>query len=540
MTISLNTIRRTAVEVLAYSVVDLFPGVQIIEGKVTDIGFHYDFLLEHPLTDEALPLIEERMRGVAKEQIPIETMDMMRENAMDFFKHHKQPLKIDEAANRPENIVQIWKMGTFYDLCYPPFGHDSSDAGMFKIFKIVSNNETGVVRISGTAFANKQDLKYFIKKQEAAKKRDHRILGTEMRLFTEDQENFPGYWSLLPKGAKIREILLNLVHLEDKRRGVHPVLTPRAPNASVFKQHALLFQAEPHSYRELPIRFSEIVEFAQPVKDDDLWGMFRSRSYTIDTEHVFCTQKQVFEEIISFLQFINKTVNIFGFEYHYNLRTRGQKCLGTVERWNRAIDWMVSGLQTAGVEYTISKEGMSGPRLEVRLLDPLGREWVGPSLSIDIISPDQLNLRYQESDGSMQVPAMMTRSVFGPLERFIALLVENFSGVFPLWMAPEQVRILPVSEKYIAYADKVREGLESAGIRVGTDYRQDPLGGRVHSAVQEKCPYMLIVGDKEENSGTVKVRTWKQDNNETVNLESLLAQLQGEIETKEPLQLRSK
>lgn len=552
MTIPLTVLRQSAAEVLASVVVELFPGTLLAGSTVTEIGFHYDFQLDQPIDDHMLILIEEKMRAAAKSAEPVQAMDMMRENAADLFLHYKQPIIADFVRSCPKNIIQIFKMGRFHDFCPAPYVQNSKEIGAFKLLK-VSSIENGV-RIEGTAFADNYDLKKFLKKAEAAKKCDHRILGPEMGLFTSSNEIAPGCWIWLPKGAFLRGSLINLWRKEIRSQGFQMVSSPLLVKESLLKKvglapegnpslfdarmtpkiellHALAYQAKSHTYRDLPVKYAEIKEVLSDEPVQKLWGMFRARTFTPDIENIFCAPQEVMQEIISSLQFIAKTINMFGFEHHWYLSIKGKKSGGSKEQWETNIDKMKKALETCELEYTVDSESnpYDGPQIEVRLIDALGREWKGSHVGINFTYPERLGLRYRDADDHLQATVMITRSVFGSVERFIALLVEHCAGQIPFWLAPEQVRVIPVGDHNVEYAEAVRQRITKEGWRVGIDYRKEALGNKVHAAECEKVPYMLIVGDKEEKSGSINVRSYAQEAVKGgTQIETFLAQLKEE------------
>jgi threonyl-tRNA synthetase len=570
----LLSIRQSSAEILAYAVTLLFPSTRLLTSEISEIGFTYDFLSDQPLDETVLPLIEEKMRELVKLNLPIQTIEMMRENAAVFFRHLHQPLVAQHIEESLKNIVPIFKMAEFHDYCPPPYESSSSSLGAFKLLKIERLRshlpiigESVITRITGTAFADLPALKAFIKRTDQAKKRDHRLLGKEMGLFSQEDAG-SGEWFWHPKGACLREILLDWWREEHRKQKFQFLATPRVIKQSVLKKsgfydvldqqikvfpnfsldgvdyvltpsllpaHSLVFRSHLHSYRELPIRYAEYGEVYQQRKPSQLWGLLRARAYTVDVAHIFCSPSQVLEELISSLQLIGKTVKMLGFEYHWYLVSRGRKYAGTLDKWDLNLDLLIKALKACGCEYTLDAAGKAfiGPRIEVRLIDALGREWKGPFVGIDFNHPERFGLHYHGADGEMHTPTMITRSMFGSLERFVAVLVEHYAGVFPLWLAPEQVRIIPVAESHHDYADDLHAGLERAGLRSQVDYRHDKLGAKVHAAEREKVPYAVIVGDKEKKEGLITVRSCSQKiKTSQMKRESFLQNLLGEVSSK--------
>jgi len=567
----LQDLRQTAAEYLAITVCDLFPNTQLLGGHCTDFGFYYDFSVEQPLDEQALLLLEERMRFFIKENIPIQPFEMMRENAANFFQHHGQTLRAYQISEQPENIIQLVKIGDFYDLCSPPYLNQAKGVTAFKLLKVTFHTisfaqvgELKVTRIQGTAFPTSEDLKKFLKMNEAAKKRDHRVIGKEMNLFSAHEEIGVGSWLWHPKGARLREILLDWWRQEHRRQRFEQLATPQVVKAGFLKKsgiydspdlasgvfpsfvldgydyaaspsqiplHAWAFRLKLHSYRELPIRYAECTQLYNQGKESQLWGMMRARSYCADAGNVFCAPNQVQSELISSLQFIDKTIKIFGFGYHWYLVDRGQKFAGTIDGWIKSIDWIVKAVEACGFKYEIDKMGksFSGPRLEAYLTDSLGRSWKGPSISIDFNYSERFGLRYQGPDDEMHMPVMITRAMFGSLERFVAVLIEHYGGLFPVWLAPEQVRVIPIAEKHMKYAAEVHSRIEEMGFRTSLDHSRERLGGKIHSAERERVPYAIVLGDKEENSGLISVRSCNHEEMKSgVKLEAFLERLSQE------------
>ena len=571
MNFSLQTLRQSTAEILAYAVTDLFPQAKMIEGEGTDFGFYYDFSLPQQLDEQAISFIEERMRALIKQNLPIRSLEMMRENAANLFLRRKQDIKAEVVSGSINNIVPIIQIGDFYDYCNPPYIASTNEISAFKIIKIELTSaylpEKGtisVTRIYGTAFYDLPSLKKSLKTAETTKKRDHRLLGKEMNLFSAKDEVGAGCWLWHPKGTTLRETLIDWWRTEHQQQHFQFLTSPNIAKASLMEKsglfghrfhenplpvfsldgadytwraalapfHALIFKSLQHSYRQLPIRFAECAEMFTAKKDSQLWGILRARTFTADIGHLFCTPKQVVDELISSLQFIEKISKILGFEYHWYLGRRGLKYAGTLSNWEQSLAWIEKALAACGFEYTVDPfEGARfGPFIEARLVDSLGREWQGPQISIDLNSPERYVLRYQDSDGEMRPPVMIARSLFRSLERLIAILIEHYGGVFPLWLAPEQIRVIPVAERNMAHAEKICSSMEQAGLRVSVDYRLDQLGSKIHGAESEKVPYMIIVGDKEEKSNKLTVRSlYREEIQESFDLNQFLAIVQEEV-----------
>jgi threonyl-tRNA synthetase len=591
----IKLIRRTACEILAYALQQTFPDVKLISGRTTDVGFYYDFLLEQPLTEEMLFMIEEHMRGVAKENVEIEMLEMMRQNAMEMFRHLNQPFKVAELKDCPDNIVQIWKMGKFCDVCEAPYAPNAGIAQAFKLQKVqrktvslpfYDKNEVKkyeqkqVIRVIGTACSNKQDLKDFLKKLDKHKKIDHQILGSSMGLFRFEDEAFHGSVFFLPKGQFVRDALLQLA---GSKLNFLPVSTPNISKFSFLKKtlldkkdleskilpemevdgevyvyfpnkpacHAILYQASIRETPDLPIRYFETAETHVTYDGQILNGLFETRSFLSDTGTIFCTDSQVVSELISCLQLIDETATILSLKYEFVLKGDKPKNSPIVESFDKSREWLEKALIEAGCQFIIDKESVNnyathhkginfhGPSVEVRYTDALGRQWQGSLLTIDLWTREALGLRYTDAAGRKQAPIMISRTIFSSLEQFIALLVESYSGNLPLWLSESEVRVLPIAERNAEYATKVLGLLIQSGFRASIDKQLSKLGEKIHAAENERIPYMLIVGDNEEKGGTVTVRACLQDTDRAgVELDSFLKQLREEHESGLPSQMR--
>lgn len=532
----LFSMRLIAAKVMAAAVLDIFPGVQLVGEHISPIGFSYDFLFSVVLPEESLVLIEERMRAIMKQKIPLQKMDMMRKNAMELFRHHKQFALVDTLANDGRTLVEVWKMGDFYDLGAIPLDRSSGDTGFFKIFKMESVKQ--MTRISGTAFLDKQTLKNFLKKQELAKRHDHLVLGSEMKLFSLPSDSEQDKWMWLPKGAWMIEELSGWLKEQNKQQGYRLIRTPRSQNEigvglSGWKEyvpHAEAFVCLEPSQKELPLKFCESKEIVESSSDAELCGLFKTRFFHVDQASTFCPMSQVEDELNNSLQFIDKTVKMFGLEHRYVLSTESPLFGITRKNWVMARNWLVKALQSKELGYT-ETDAMRGfgPSIEVHVSDALGRTWVTSRLSIDVVHPSKMVLRYRGTDDRLHEPVMLTQTVYGPLERFVGLLLEQYAGVLPFWLAPEQVRVVPISGKFVRYASEIAKRLQESGFRVVLDYSQGNLGAKVHAAEQQKVPYSVIVGEKEENNKTVTLRSCRKDENRTgLKLESVIELLRNE------------
>jgi threonyl-tRNA synthetase len=516
---SLAALRCTAMELLALAMVKLFPNILLASGAIDDIGFHYDFVTNQPIDDQAIPLIESEMWALIKSEGHFKSLHMMRENAVTLFAHHGQTVKAGILKEHPDNILDIIQMGDFHDLCphHPPI--DSSAIGALKIEGISPMTIDGqrAIRITGTAFSDKQQLKQFLKRAENARKQDHKLLMPALKMASCDTEAGPHCWFWHPKGVTLRGLLRQLWDDAHREQQFKEIVTPPLFNfdeaiphtaASVKARHARFIQRlGPIPEKELPLRYAEWTTKCKDVTLDDLKGLLRTWTYTTDRAHIFCTAGQVCQELISSLQFIDRLAKVFDFETQWLLCLRREKFSSTLGQWKRSVDWLTEALNLSHIAYEVDEENSvrEGPRAQLMLIDALGRRWRGPYVGIDCYHPETSELRY--AVGQQQHPlVMISRSSFGSLERFIAVLIEKVNGNLPLWLAPEQVRLLPIAPRHGVYASEIGAQLKANGYRVTIDSGDTALGNRVHQAEVEKVPYLIIIGDQEEKKKTLTVR----------------------------------
>lgn len=554
----LHPLRQSAAELLAYAVCDLFPKTLIVNGVVTTTGFYYEFVLPKPIDEQSLTIIEERMRAVVSMKMPIRTLDMMHDNAVTFLYHHKKNIRAELVDEETDEVVQVFQMGDFVDSCPGPFVENSSEITSFKLQEISTSigffdkiGEVTITRISGTAFEDNYTLKKFLKLQEQAKKRDHRLVGPALNLFSLLGDEESGCWLWHPRGNTLREILLDCLRNFPKNKNaiaIHtPPLTPAGSLLKILKGtglkdlendllnpslfHALHYKSQTYSNHGLPVRYQECALQHESISNLESCGLIQTETYTTDLTHIFCTREQIEGELISCLQFIDKIIKIFGFEHRWYLRVKGAGSKDQRTFWKKSVDYLEQALKACGIEYTLDTQTPMryGPRAEVGIVDSLNREWNGPYTGIDITHPERLGLRYHENDDHSQLPVMIVHSLFGPIERFIALLVEHYAGNFPFWLAPEQVRVIPLSNSNADYASKICAQLVQAGFRSEIDYRPGSLGEKVHLAEREKIPHIAIVGDVEEKKNVIALRSGNNSQKKSsVTLDELLQLLQQE------------
>jgi threonyl-tRNA synthetase len=566
-----------AAEVLAISVCDLFPGTLLVESKVTQGGFFYDFIIQQAIDEKALPLLEEKIRTVIKEAPPLQLLDMMRENAAQLLAHYSQSIKAEFLLCAENNIVQIVKIKNFHD--YIPakeelkIGSNIAEAGFVKILSIqpitrfVENmGEVSLIRIEGIAALNKQQLKKNYKKSEAAKQWNHLELGEEMKLFSPCLETVSQGFFWHPKGVIFRDLLLQVWKSILGEAGFQSLSTPffmhsslqklrnhklkkdfneqpyfleidevdyvPAPNKTAF--HARYLSSQIIHSEELPLCFCEFSERFESLKNIDILGLYNTRLSYSDCFQIFCNENQIMNQLISSLQFFNKTFRILDFECHWHLTaSRGKTSIGSAAEWEQGAAWLTKALEACGFSflYENSNNAIQGPRIELQVVDPLDRQWVVPWLEINLLYPKQFDLKYKVKENKACPLLMINGSLFSSIERVIALLIERNRGRLPLWLSPEQIRLLPMGERHVEYAKAISTRLKHAGFRVAIDLKEEALGCKVHAAEKARVPYIIILGDIEKKEEKLTVRSCQQNKtvNSRVTLEYLLEQLKIEL-----------
>jgi threonyl-tRNA synthetase len=563
---SLSLLRTFSAKLLGYVLCDVFPNVQLVQGGEDSIGFYYDCLLTQQVTEEVLPLIEERFGQICHDLPECELMHMMRENAEEFFRYHKQPLLAERAAQAPENIVELIKIGTFHDLYAAA---ELPDHPKIKAFKFLSLTHVDiydpalgklhVVRISGTVFEERSDLKAFMKKWAVYKKGAHQKFGAEMGLFHLLKSTREDSWIFFPRGESIRDLLLNWCQQGYQKQGYQKIGFAGLIPESFFPLKSLMhpvqnarwkFEWEEEGYllptadfslaplamlsqAKTPLRFFEVKQFFTRCQSDDLVGLLRSRTYQASFAHLFCSDEQLLDEMISCLQFIDRTVKVFGFEHQWILYPKAEKNAFAKNRWAKALEFLHKALKFCGLTYEIDETSLAwaGPRIEVKLMDSLGRLWSGPQVELDFYHLEHTVLAGQTKSQYVANSHWGVRwTALGSIERAIALLLEQKEGYLPLWIAPEQVRILPVGEDLAEYAKQLMELMINQNLRVAIDESQEALGEKIFAATQQKIPYIVIVGSKEKRENRMTVRSFgHQAVNASVKIEDFLSQMQEKI-----------
>ena len=567
----LAALRHTASHVMAQAVKRLYPNIKLAIGPSIADGFYYDMEFEAPLTSDDFGKIEAEMKKIIKEDLKIERFTKSREDAIAFMKEKGEPYKVELIEDLPEGEeISFYSQGEFVDLCAGP--HLMSTKGVGKAFKIMSlagaywrgdEHNKMLTRLYATAFDKKEELEAYITMMEEAKKRDHRKLGKELGLFMMHEAG-PGFPFFLPKGMVLKNTLLDYWRQIHKKAGYVEVSTPIILNRSLWETSGhwdhyknnmyttvidgedyaikpmncpggvLVYASEPRSYRDLPLRVGELGLVHRHEKSGQLHGLMRVRCFTQDDAHIFMTPDQIKDEIKGVVALINEVYSLFGFEYHVELSTRPEDSMGSDEDWEMATEGLRSALDEIGLPYVVNEGdgAFYGPKIDFHLVDCIGRTWQCGTIQLDFQLPQRFELEYIGADGEKHRPIMIHRVVFGSIERFIGILIEHFAGAFPTWLAPVQVKVLPISEKYMDYAENVKKKLDEAGIRVELDTRSEKIGYKIREAQQAKIPYMLVVGQKEEEDGTVAVRSRAAGDEGTKSLDAFITDIQKEIEAK--------
>lgn len=565
----LEILRHTTSHLMAQAVKELYPEVRVTIGPAIADGFYYDFDYSRPFTPEDLAKIEEKMRALAKEDIPIVRMEKSKGDAITFFDKMGENYKVEIIRELPEESVSLYQQGNFTDLCRGP--HLPSTAGV-RSFKLLSSagaywrgdeKNKMLQRIYGTAFPTQAELDSYLNKLEEIKKRDHRKLGRELDLFSIQDEIGAGLILWHPRGALIRKTIEDFWREEHLRHDYDLLYTPHVAKLDLWKTsghtefyqanmyapikieeqdfqlkpmncpfHIMIYKTKIHSYRELPIRWAELGTVYRYERSGVLHGLLRVRGFTQDDAHIFCRPDQLEKEITSILDFTVDILKTFGFErYDIYLSTRPEKFVGSTENWEKATTALSKALEMKGLAYQIDPgEGVFyGPKIDIKIKDVLDRAWQCTTIQVDFNLPERFSLSYVGEDGVPHQPIMIHRALMGSLERFFGILIEHYAGAFPLWLSPVQVRVVPITEKQNGYAEEVKGLLRQEGIRADMDSRSEKIGYKIREAQMEKVPYMFVVGGRETESRSVSVRMRKDGDIGTMPLASAIEKVKKEI-----------
>ena len=564
----LAALRHTASHVMAQAIKRLWPETKLAIGPSIADGFYYDIDRDEPVTSDDLAKIEAEMKKIIKEALPLERFELPRAQAIEFMKEKNEPYKVELIEDLPEDaIISFYKQGEFTDLCAGPHLMNTKEVGKaFKLMNIAgaywrgSEKNKMLTRIYATAFAKKEDLDAYVTMMEEAKKRDHRKLGKELGLFMMSDAG-PGFPFFLPKGMILKNTLLDYWREIHKKAGYVEISTPIILNRSLWETSGhwdhyknnmyttvidgedyaikpmncpggvLVYASEPRSYRDLPLRMGELGIVHRHEKSGQLHGLMRVRCFTQDDAHIFMTPEQIRDEIKNVAGLINQVYSLFGFKYHVELSTRPEDSMGSDEDWELATSSLQGALDDLGLDYVINEGdgAFYGPKIDFHLVDAIGRTWQCGTIQLDFQLPQRFELEYIGADGEKHRPIMIHRVCFGSIERFIGILIEHFAGAFPTWLAPVQVKVLPISEKYEEYAKSVKAALDAADIRSEIDLRSEKIGYKIREAQGQKIPYMLVVGQKEQADGTVSVRSRFKCDEGAEDLNVFIANIKAEI-----------
>ncbi|MCF7818814.1 MAG: threonine--tRNA ligase [Kiritimatiellales bacterium] len=563
----LEKMRHSAAHVMAAAVCRLFGDVQLDIGPSTDDGFYYDFELEARLTPEDFERIEAEMQKIVAEDLPFDCLTVSRDEAKELLKGQKY--KLERLADVPEgDAITFYTCGEFMDLCRGPHVESTGKIKAFKLLNVAGSYYRGhetnpmLQRLYGTAFTNPKDLRMYLLQVEEAKKRDHRRLAKELDLFSISDKVGPGLVHWHPKGARIRSIIEDFWKREHFKNGYELLYTPHVGKSNLWETsghldfykegmyapmdidgqeyfikpmncpfHIEIYKSGLRSYRELPLRWAELGTVYRYEKAGTLHGLFRVRGFTQDDAHIFCTQEQIEGEVKEVIRFCNFIWKTFGFtEVKAYLSTRPEKAVGEPALWDKATKSLEAAIIAEGLPYETDEGGGAfyGPKIDLKVKDAIGREWQTSTIQFDFNLPERFDLKYIGNDGEAHRPYMVHRALFGSIERFFGILTEHYAGGFPVWLAPEQVRVLPLSDDQEQYADEVLQTLRRAEIRATVDKRQGKLNGKVKNAQLDKVPYMLIIGGQEQENKQVAVRHRLAGMKGACSLEEFMAQLKEE------------
>lgn len=567
---ALHTLRHTAAHVMAQAIQHLFPGTKFAIGPAIDTGFYYDLESEHKFTNEDFPAIEKEMAKIVKENLAIQKTSMSREEALAYFRERNQDYKVELIEDLPEDAqITFYTQGDFTDLCRGPHVRSTGKVKAFKLISVAGaywrGDETRQMlqRIYGTAFYKKEELEHFLYVREEAAKRDHRKLGRELDLFSFHDEG-PGFPFFHPKGMVIRNALIDFERELFKKYHYEEIMTPVILSKKLWLQSGhwdhyrenmyftkidgedyavkpmncpggiLYFKTQQRSYRDLPKRVAEFGLVHRHELHGALHGLFRVRNFTQDDAHIFMTREQMKPEVIETLQMFKDLYAPFGIKYHVELSTRPENSMGSDELWELATDALREAIEQAGIPYKVNEGdgAFYGPKLDFHIQDSLGRTWQCGTIQMDMQLPERFDVTYVGEDGEKHRAVMIHRAGYGSLERFIGILTEHFAGKFPVWMAPVQAKVIPVSNNQMAYAKEIADKLSAADIRVELDENNDTLGYKIRKAQMEKVPYMIIIGDKEVGAGNISVRTRKGADEGSVDLESFINRVHDEVKNR--------
>ncbi|MFC1480019.1 threonine--tRNA ligase [Candidatus Omnitrophota bacterium] len=579
----LEQVRHSAAHVMADAVRKLYPGVKLGIGPSIEDGFYYDFDFSgcgtessekqggRFITPEDLPKIEKEMTRIIAQDVPFEKRTVSKKEAQKTFKAGKETYKLDLLEDIEEKDVTLYSHGDFCDLCRGPHIERTSQIGAFKLLSVAGAYWRGseanpmLQRIYGTAFTDEKALEEFLTLREEAQKRDHRKLGKELDLFTFNEAMGAGLVLYHPKGAMLRQMIIDYITQKHIEKGYELISSPhilksdiwiRSGHYDYYKEfmyifetegqeyavkpmncpgHILVYSSRVRSYREFPIRYFELGSVYRHEKSGVLHGLLRLRGFTQDDAHIFCLREQAAEEVVKVMDFVEETMKVFGFQdFEVELSTQPEKHIGTEQDWQEATEALKNALDTKGLEYDINEGdgAFYGPKIDIKIKDAIGRAWQCATIQCDFALPERFDLKYTAQSGEEKRPIVLHRVVLGSLERFMGTLIEHYGGAFPLWLAPVQVKVIPITENQLACSEEIEADLHKLGIRVETDSRDEKMQKKIRDAEMAKIPYMAIVGKREMADGTVSLRSRKEGDMGTLSQKEFAERLQLEVESK--------
>ena len=566
----LQVYRHTCAHVLAQALKTVYPTCKLSIGPVIENGYYYDVDFVTPIAQSDLAKVESEMQKIIKSNLPIERFTLPREEAIKLMEEFSENYKVELIQDLPEGeTISFYKQGNFIDLCRGPHLPSTGKIKAFKLTSIAGAYWRGdehnkmLTRIYGTAFAKKDEMDAYFTMLEEAKKRDHTKLGKELKLFAIMNEG-KGLPFFLPNGMVLKNTLVDYWRQIHTREGYVEIQTPIMLNRTLWETSGhwfhyrdnmyttkvdeedfaikpmncpgsiLVYKNEPHSYKDLPIRMGELGLVHRHEKSGQLHGLFRVRCFTQDDAHIFMTREQIKDEIKGVVRLINEVYTLFGFKYHVELFTRPENSMGSDEDWEIATESLRNALNDLGLDYVVNEGdgAFYGPKIDFHLEDSIGRTWQCGTIQLDFQLPQRFEMEYVGEDGAKHRPIMVHRVAFGSIERFIGILIEHFAGKFPVWLAPVQVKILPITDRQIAYANELCDKMKAAGIRVCVDDRSEKIGYKIREAQMEKVPYMLVVGEKEMEAGQVAVRRRDKGDIGAINADEFIATVVNDIAEK--------
>jgi len=552
--------RHSSSHVMAQAVKRLFPEAKLAIGPPIEDGFYYDIDVPESLNEEDLGRIEKEMEKIVAEKIPFTREVLPRQEAVELFRKLGEDYKVELISDLPDETVSIYRQGDFVDMCRGPHVPDTGYVRSFKLLHTAGAYWRGdehnkmLQRLYGTSWFDKKDLKAYLNRLEEARKRDHRKLGRELDLFSIEEDAGPGLVIYHPKGALVRTLIEDLEKKEHLRRGYQIVMGPQLLKVDLWKKsghwenyrenmyftevegaqygikpmncvaHMLIYKSKIRSYRDLPLRYFELGTVHRHEKSGVLHGLLRVRGFTQDDAHILCTPEQLNAEIRGVIAFVRDVMGVFGFEYEMEISTRPEKSIGTREDWERATRALMEALENEEIPFKINEGdgAFYGPKIDVILKDAIGRMWQCATVQCDFTLPERFDLEFIGADGERHRPIMLHRVILGSIDRFLGVLIEHYAGAFPVWLSPVQVKILTITDRNANYARSVAGRLKKEGFRVETDLRNEKIGYKIRESRLEKVPYMLILGDKEADTGTVAVRHREDGDRGAVSLEQFI------------------